>query len=78
MMRKNFRFEKKECEAGEDYFCHKKQLSATFWSGRLTFFGGIHNLRIKSSLCNNLCKHYLVEFLFYVCTFETYFYLTGI
>jgi hypothetical protein len=45
----------------------------------LQLFGlGDTILRIKSCLCNNLCKHYLVEFLFYVCTFETYFYLIGI
>ena len=76
----NFRFEKKRMWSwwGLDYFCHKKQLSATFWSGGLTFFGVTQILRIKSRLCNNLCKHYLVEFLFYVCTFETYFYLIGI
>ena len=76
----NFRFEKKRMWSwwGLDYFCHKKQLSATFWSGGLTFFWGTQILRIKSCLCNNLCKHYLVEFLFYVCTFETYFYLIGI
>jgi hypothetical protein len=76
----NFRFEEKRMWSwwGLDYFCHKKQLSATFWSGGLTFVGGSHILRIKSSLCNNLCKHYLVEFLFYVCTFVSYFYLIGI
>jgi hypothetical protein len=43
---------------GLDYVCHKKQLSATFWSGGLTFFGGTQILRIKICLCNNLCKHY--------------------
>jgi hypothetical protein len=75
-----FRFEKKRMSSwwGLDYFCHKKQLSATFWSGGFTFFWGTQILRIESCLCNNLCKHYLVEFLFYVCTFEAYFYLIGI
>jgi hypothetical protein len=63
---KNFRFEKKMWSWwGLNYFCHKIQLSATFWFGGLIFFWGTHILRIKSCLCNNLCKHYLVEFLFY-------------
>jgi hypothetical protein len=80
MMSRKFQIWKKRMWSwwGLDYFCHRKQLSATFWFGGLTFFGGTQILRIKSCLCNNLCKHYLVEFLFYVCTFETYFYLIGI
>jgi hypothetical protein len=63
---KNFRFEKKRMWSwwGLNYFCHKKQLSATFWSGGLTFIWGTQILRIKSCLCNNLCKHYLIEFLY--------------
>ena len=76
---KHFRFEKKMWSWwGLNCFCHKKQLSAIFWSGGLTFFWGTRILRIKFCLCNNLCKRYLVEFLFYVCTFESYFYLIGI
>jgi hypothetical protein len=54
------------------------KLSATFWSGGLTLFWGTRILKIKFCLCNNLCKRYLVEFLFYVCTFKAYFYLIGI
>jgi len=34
---------KKECEAGDDYntdyFCHKVQLSETFWGGDSAFLG---------------------------------------
>jgi len=55
-----------------DYFCHKEQLSETYWDGGTRLFLGTQILRIKSCLCNNLCKHYLVEF-FYARTFETYF-----
>ena len=46
--------------------------------GGTRLFWGTQILRIKSCLCNNLCKHYLVEKNVCVFIWNLFFYLIGI